>query len=35
MKTVNIWLATSVLLLMVGTAAAGIVMEVTPIDSTV
>ena len=35
MKTVNIWLATSILLLTVGTVAAGIVMDVTPIDPTI
>ena len=35
MKTVNIWLAASILLLTAGTVAAGIVMEATPIASTV
>jgi len=37
LETIKIWLATFVLLLMVGTAAAdpGIVMEVTPIDNEV
>lgn len=35
MKTANIWLATAMLLLMVGTAAAGIAMSATPINPTV
>ena len=35
MKTVNIWLAASILLLTAGTVAAGITMSATPIDSTV
>ena len=36
MKTImKIWLAATILLLMVGTAAAGIVMDITPIDNEV